>query len=327
MKFLFADWRGVGIYGLDWRHFYPAPPAINDYLRARNQLLAQRIGELNLQSLEVLTPQQLAAHQTQACDLVARARRRSWSSTSARPMFKTSKPCRRRRMRLGRQYQPQTQQPRSKRKFTPARYDDFQCSSRGRQPSPLARHADRERAGYCARPRPHARRVSFVGVLASAPAACTRVSIIIRRQAGQSKRRPTVWCLSACIAMITASCSSATAMASIRVTRISRVSLTALSKVRVCVRAKLGLTGNTAGYQIPIHLRYELLLGDYANPKKSSASCCAHRSSISPARASRSALSTHATPRAALARRRLGDATVFLSATMHRCRSAPTPAR
>jgi murein DD-endopeptidase MepM/ murein hydrolase activator NlpD len=32
---------------------------------------------------------------------------------------------------------------------------------------------------------------------------------------------------------------------------------------------RLGLMGNTASYQIPVHLHYELLLGDYANPKKS----------------------------------------------------------
>jgi len=32
---------------------------------------------------------------------------------------------------------------------------------------------------------------------------------------------------------------------------------------------QIGLMGNTAGYQIPMHLHYELLLGDYANPKAS----------------------------------------------------------
>jgi murein DD-endopeptidase MepM/ murein hydrolase activator NlpD len=39
----------------------------------------------------------------------------------------------------------------------------------------------------------------------------------------------------------------------------------------VSVRAgdQIGLMGNTAGYQIPMHLHYELLLGDYANPKAS----------------------------------------------------------
>jgi murein DD-endopeptidase MepM/ murein hydrolase activator NlpD len=39
----------------------------------------------------------------------------------------------------------------------------------------------------------------------------------------------------------------------------------------VTVRAgdQIGLMGNTAGYQIPMHLHYELLLGDYANPKAS----------------------------------------------------------
>ena len=39
----------------------------------------------------------------------------------------------------------------------------------------------------------------------------------------------------------------------------------------VSVRAgeQLGLMGNTASYQIPMHLHYELLLGDYANPKGS----------------------------------------------------------
>lgn len=39
----------------------------------------------------------------------------------------------------------------------------------------------------------------------------------------------------------------------------------------VTVRAgdQLGLMGNSASYQIPIHLHYELLLGDYANPKGS----------------------------------------------------------
>lgn len=39
----------------------------------------------------------------------------------------------------------------------------------------------------------------------------------------------------------------------------------------VTVRAgeQIGLMGNTAGYQIPMHLHYELLLGDYSNPKAS----------------------------------------------------------
>ena len=32
---------------------------------------------------------------------------------------------------------------------------------------------------------------------------------------------------------------------------------------------RIGLMGNTASYQIPIHLHYELLLGDYANPRGS----------------------------------------------------------
>ena len=39
----------------------------------------------------------------------------------------------------------------------------------------------------------------------------------------------------------------------------------------VSVRAgeQIGLMGNTAGYQIPMHLHYELLLGDYNTPKAS----------------------------------------------------------
>ncbi|HEY7798200.1 MAG TPA: M23 family metallopeptidase [Hyphomonadaceae bacterium] len=32
---------------------------------------------------------------------------------------------------------------------------------------------------------------------------------------------------------------------------------------------QIGLMGNTAGYAIPMHLHYELLLGDYSNPKAS----------------------------------------------------------
>ncbi|MGE0595014.1 MAG: M23 family metallopeptidase [Hyphomonadaceae bacterium] len=32
---------------------------------------------------------------------------------------------------------------------------------------------------------------------------------------------------------------------------------------------QLGLMGNTAAYQIPVHLHYELLLGDYSNPRAS----------------------------------------------------------
>jgi murein DD-endopeptidase MepM/ murein hydrolase activator NlpD len=39
----------------------------------------------------------------------------------------------------------------------------------------------------------------------------------------------------------------------------------------VTVRAgeQIGLMGNTASYQIPMHLHYEVLVGDYANPKAS----------------------------------------------------------
>jgi len=32
---------------------------------------------------------------------------------------------------------------------------------------------------------------------------------------------------------------------------------------------EIGLMGNTAGYPVPLHLHYEVLLGDYANPKGS----------------------------------------------------------
>lgn len=39
--------------------------------------------------------------------------------------------------------------------------------------------------------------------------------------------------------------------------------------VTVKAGEQIGLMGNTAGYQIPMHLHYELLLGDYSNPKAS----------------------------------------------------------
>ncbi len=42
-----------------------------------------------------------------------------------------------------------------------------------------------------------------------------------------------------------------------------------MSGVTVKAGEQIGLMGNTAGYQIPMHLHYELLLGDYANPKAS----------------------------------------------------------
>ena len=32
---------------------------------------------------------------------------------------------------------------------------------------------------------------------------------------------------------------------------------------------QIGLMGNTAGYQAPIHLHYEVLTGDYNTPKQS----------------------------------------------------------
>lgn len=38
---------------------------------------------------------------------------------------------------------------------------------------------------------------------------------------------------------------------------------------KVTAGQQIGLMGNTASYRIPIHLHYELLLGDYANPKAS----------------------------------------------------------
>jgi murein DD-endopeptidase MepM/ murein hydrolase activator NlpD len=38
---------------------------------------------------------------------------------------------------------------------------------------------------------------------------------------------------------------------------------------RVKQGQQIGLMGNTAAYRIPIHLHYELLTGDYANPKGS----------------------------------------------------------
>lgn len=46
-----------------------------------------------------------------------------------------------------------------------------------------------------------------------------------------------------------------------------RSGLTVGSKVHA--GAPIGLMGNTAAYPIPLHLHYELLLGDYANPKAS----------------------------------------------------------
>jgi murein DD-endopeptidase MepM/ murein hydrolase activator NlpD len=39
--------------------------------------------------------------------------------------------------------------------------------------------------------------------------------------------------------------------------------------VTVKAGEQIGLMGNTAGYAIPMHLHYELLLGDYSNPKAS----------------------------------------------------------
>ena len=41
------------------------------------------------------------------------------------------------------------------------------------------------------------------------------------------------------------------------------------SGVSVKAGDQIGFMGNTASYQIPMHLHYELLLGDYANPKAS----------------------------------------------------------
>jgi murein DD-endopeptidase MepM/ murein hydrolase activator NlpD len=42
-----------------------------------------------------------------------------------------------------------------------------------------------------------------------------------------------------------------------------------MNGVSVKAGEQIGLMGNTAGYQLPIHLHYELLLGDYGNPKAS----------------------------------------------------------
>jgi len=39
--------------------------------------------------------------------------------------------------------------------------------------------------------------------------------------------------------------------------------------VKVKAGDKLGLMGNTAGYPVPVHLHYEVLLGDYNTPKQS----------------------------------------------------------
>ncbi|MBI1359340.1 MAG: peptidoglycan DD-metalloendopeptidase family protein [Alphaproteobacteria bacterium] len=39
--------------------------------------------------------------------------------------------------------------------------------------------------------------------------------------------------------------------------------------VRVMQGEQVGLMGNTAGYAVPVHLHYEVLLGDYNTPKKS----------------------------------------------------------
>lgn len=44
-------------------------------------------------------------------------------------------------------------------------------------------------------------------------------------------------------------------------------------ELKLCARVRtgqqIGRMGNTAGYRIPIHLHYEILIGDYANPKGS----------------------------------------------------------
>ena len=42
-----------------------------------------------------------------------------------------------------------------------------------------------------------------------------------------------------------------------------------MAGVTVKAGDQIGLMGNTAGYAIPMHLHYELLLGDYSNPKAS----------------------------------------------------------
>jgi murein DD-endopeptidase MepM/ murein hydrolase activator NlpD len=54
-----------------------------------------------------------------------------------------------------------------------------------------------------------------------------------------------------------------------RYAHLSSFASEAVVGARVAAGQQLGLMGNTASYQIPVHLHYELLLGDYANPRGS----------------------------------------------------------
>lgn len=258
--------------------FYPAPPVITDFVQQRQTLLAHRLGELNLQSLQnVLTPDQLNTLQHEASNLAARAGQaivvqhvsdadvRNVEAAAMTPVSFTM---------------PNAAAPSANAAGTSTAFDSQVVLCPGMTIS-NAPAADAQRHVLHYTPT-----VNVVGVtlgLDPTHGACLS-SGFGARGSGMHKG---IDYYSPSGGPIEAAADGVVIERVYRddygnmllldhghgvYTRYAHLSSFAdgiVEGARVHAGQQLGLMGNTASYQIPVHLHYELLLGDYANPKQS----------------------------------------------------------
>jgi len=285
MRFLFGLIMGAVLAFSGWiaGTFYPAPAVITDYIQSRNQLLAQRLGELNLQALDkVLTPQQLSALQNQASDLAAQAGHAivvehvsaadvqnveavSMSSTpiSFTPSAAATPPA-----------------PRGATSSTPTAFDSeiVLCPGMTISNAPAAdasrhvlhytptvdvhgialgldpTHGACLSSGFGARSGGVHKGIDFYAS-SGGPIAAAADGVVIERVYRDDYGN-----------MLLISHGNGVYT---RYAHLSSFAEGIVEGTRVRAGQQVGLMGNTASYQIPVHLHYELLLGDYSNPKKS----------------------------------------------------------
>jgi murein DD-endopeptidase MepM/ murein hydrolase activator NlpD len=261
--------------------FYPAPAALTDFIQQRQVLLAHRLGEVNLQSLQgVLSPDQLHALQTQASDLAARAGQailvehvsdedvRNVEAVSMTPVSMTlpgvavpptapSAPagaasafdaaiflC----PGMTVSNAPAADATRRVLHYTPT--VDVQGVALGLDPT----HGACLSSGFGARSSGVHKGIDYYsasGGRIDAAADGTIIERVYRDDYGN-------------MLLIDHGHGVYT-----RYAHMSSFADGIVEGAHVRAGQQLGLMGNTASYQNPIHLHYELLLGDYSNPKKS----------------------------------------------------------
>lgn len=259
--------------------FYPAPAALTDFIQQRQVLLAHRLGDLNLQSLQsVLTPDQLNTLQRQASDLAARAGQaivvehvsdadvQNVEAVSMTPISMTT---------------PGAATPSSSAASGATTAFDTQvvlCPGMTISNAPAAdaqhhvlhytptvnvdgvtlgldpTHGACLSSGFGARSGGVHKGIDYYSA-SGGPIDAGADGVIIERVYRDDYGN---------MLLIDHGHGVYT-----RYAHMSSFADGIVEGAHVRAGQQLGLMGNTASYQIPVHLHYELLLGDYANPKKS----------------------------------------------------------